>query len=57
MLLDDSVRLTEALRSAGGEAELEIWPRMPHGWHLYARILPEGQRAITRIGDFVQAKA
>jgi len=30
---------------------------MPHGWHLYARILPEGQRAITRIGDFVQAKA
>jgi monoterpene epsilon-lactone hydrolase len=57
MLLDDSVRMAENLRSAGGHAELEIWPRMPHGWHLYARILPEGQRAVRRVGEFVQAHA
>jgi acetyl esterase/lipase len=57
MLFDDSVRVAERLRSAGGEAELEIWPRMPHGWHLYARILPEAQQAISRVGEFVQAKA
>jgi acetyl esterase/lipase len=56
MLLDDSLRIAEKLRSAGGQVELEIWPRMPHGWHLYARILPEGQRAIRRIGEFVQAR-
>jgi monoterpene epsilon-lactone hydrolase len=55
VLLDDSVRIAEKLRCAGGQVELEIWPRMPHGWHLYARIVPEGQRAITRIGEFVQA--
>ncbi|MET0537550.1 MAG: alpha/beta hydrolase [Xanthobacteraceae bacterium] len=55
MLLDDSVRIAEKLRCAGGQVELEIWPRMPHGWHLYARIVPEGQRAITQIGEFVQA--
>jgi hypothetical protein len=23
---------------------------MPHGWHHYARIIPEGRRAIERIG-------
>jgi monoterpene epsilon-lactone hydrolase len=54
MLLDDSVRIAEKLRCAGGQVE-QIWPRMPHGWHLYARIVPEGQRAIARIGEFVQA--
>jgi acetyl esterase/lipase len=57
MLFDDSVRVAERLRSAGAQAELEIWPRMPHGWHLYARILPEARQAISRIGEFVQAKA
>ena len=35
-------------------AELEIWPRMPHVWHLFARILPEARQAIERIGAFVR---
>jgi acetyl esterase/lipase len=54
ILLDDATRMAERLRAAGCSVELEIWPRMPHVWPLFARILPEGHRAIERIGDFVR---
>lgn len=54
ILRADAERMTESLRQAGCVAELEVWPRMPHVWHLYARILPEGQQAVTRVGDFVR---
>jgi epsilon-lactone hydrolase len=56
ILRDDAVRMAEKFREAGGEVELEEWPRMPHGWHHYARIIPEGRRAIERIGAFVQTR-
>ena len=46
--------MAEKLRSAACAVELEIWPRMPHVWHLFARIVPEGRQAIERIGDFVR---
>jgi hypothetical protein len=29
---------------------------MPHAWHLFARIIPEGRRAIERIGEFLQRR-
>jgi len=32
MLRDDSVRLVAQAREAGVEAELEVWPDVPHGW-------------------------
>jgi acetyl esterase/lipase len=56
ILRDDAVRMAERLRSAGCPAELEIWPRMPHVWPLFARILPEGARAMERIGAFVRGR-
>jgi epsilon-lactone hydrolase len=54
ILRDDSVRMADNLRAAGSPVEIEVWPRMPHVWQLYARVLPEGRRAIARIGTFVQ---
>ncbi len=54
VLLDDAVRMAGRLKAAGCKVEIEVWPRMPHAWHLYARILPEGREAIERIGRFVQ---
>jgi epsilon-lactone hydrolase len=54
ILRDDSVRMADKLRAAGSPVEIEIWPRMPHVWQLFARVLPEGRRAIRRIGAFVQ---
>lgn len=55
-LLDDAVRMAERLRAAGGDVELELWPRMFHVWHMFARILPEGRAAIARIGAFLRAR-
>jgi acetyl esterase/lipase len=54
ILRDDSVRMAEKLRASGCSVELEIWPRMPHAWHLYARVLPEARLAIARIGEFLR---
>jgi acetyl esterase/lipase len=54
VLLDDAVRMADRLRTAGCSVELEIWPRMPHAWQLFARVLPEARKAVARIGAFVQ---
>ena len=54
ILLDDSVRMADRLRAKGRNIELEIWPRMPHVWHLFAPVLPEARQAIARIGAFAQ---
>ncbi len=54
ILLDDSTRIAEKAKAAGVKVELESWPEMVHVWHVYAKILPEGQQAIDRIGQYVQ---
>src|SRR5262245_28553188 len=56
VLLDDSVRLAARMREAGCEVELEVWPRMPHVWQVWARLMPEARQAVARIGAFVQSK-
>jgi acetyl esterase/lipase len=53
ILHDDAMRTAENLRSAGCAVQIEVWPRMPHGWHLFAPVLPEARTAIERIGAFV----
>ncbi len=52
ILRDDAVRMAEKLRRHNPQSRLEIWPRMPHVWQLYAPILPEARSAIARIGEF-----
>jgi len=54
VLRDDAVRMADRMRAAGCRVELEIWPRMPHAWQLFAPLLPEANRAIFRIGAFVR---
>jgi acetyl esterase/lipase len=53
-LLDDSVRLAERAKAAGVDVPLEVWDDMIHVWHFFAAMLPEGQQAIDRIGEFVR---
>jgi len=48
--------MADKLRAAGCDVEIEIWPRMPHAWHHFARVLPEGRDAIARIGAFLQQR-
>ena len=54
VLRDDATRMADRLRAAGCEVALEVWPRMPHVWHLFASVMPEARRAIARIGAFVR---
>jgi len=53
-LLDDATRLAERAKSAGVDVILEPWEDMIHVWHTFAEMLPEGQKAIERIGEFVR---
>ena len=54
VLRDDAVRMAEKMQRAHCQAELQIWPRMPHVWHFLAPILPEAREAIAEISKFVQ---
>ena len=53
-LLDDATRLVERATAAGVDATLECWEEMIHVWHIFAAMLPEGQQAIDRVGEFVR---
>jgi monoterpene epsilon-lactone hydrolase len=56
-LFDDAKRLAERARAAGVDVTLEPWDDMIHMWHMYAAMLPEGQQAIDRIGEFIRQHA
>lgn len=53
MLLDDSRRLAEKVRQAGGKVILEEYPKMFHGFHVFERFLGNSKKAIENIGRFV----
>ena len=55
-LYDDSTRLAERARAAGVDVTFEPWDDMIHIWHFFAPILPEGQQAIERIGEYVRER-
>ncbi|RCU52868.1 MULTISPECIES: alpha/beta hydrolase [Corallincola] len=55
VLLDDSVRLAEKVKAAGGEVNLSIWEGMPHVFPIFHQ-LPEAQQAIQQCGQFVVDK-
>ena len=56
-LLDDSTRLAERAKAAGVDVALEVWDDMIHVWQFFAAMLPEGQQAIDRIGEFIRKHA
>jgi len=56
ILLDDSTRFAARARAAGVEVTLEVWDEMPHCWHTFAGFLPEADRAIERIGTWLQER-
>ena len=54
-LLDDSIRLAGRAAAAGVPVRLDVWPDMPHIWHIFHPILTAGRKAIEQGGAFVQA--
>ena len=53
----DTEKVAERARAARVDATAEIWPEMPHVWHMFAPTLPEGQEAIDRLGEFINQHA
>lgn len=56
ILLSDSVRVAEAARRAGGQAELKVWDAMWHVWPMYPE-LPEADAALEEIARFLDGLA
>ena len=54
ILFDDARRLADCARAAAVDVTLEPWDDMIHMWHFFAAMLPEGQQAIDRIGQFIR---
>lgn len=55
-LLDDSRTLEKNAKAAGVDVTLEVWPEMIHVWHLFHPVLPEGVKALERIGEYLNGK-
>jgi acetyl esterase/lipase len=55
ILLDDATRLAARAGAADVSVRLEIWPRMPHVWHLFGFMLSEGRDAIRNAGAFLES--
>jgi len=54
ILRDDAVRMADAMRAAGCDVELQVWPKMPHTWQLLAPVLPEARAALREIARFLE---
>lgn len=54
ILLDDSVRLAERIKSVNGDVHLEIWPKLPHVWQFCQIFLPEARLALKQAADFAR---
>ena len=55
MLLSDSVRFYQAIKMAGGEAELDVYEGMPHVFSGYMQGTPEQKEAFAEIVRFWKA--
>ena len=53
VLLDDSTRLAQALRSAGVAVELDIAPEMWHVYQGFFSMVPEARDALIRAAEFL----
>lgn len=53
-LRDDSVLAAHQARAAGVDAQLDVWPVLPHAFLLFERLFPETGRAREDIIDFIR---
>ena len=54
ILLDDSTRFAKRAQESGVEVTLEVWDGMIHVFQAFATLIPEGKKAIKKIGIFMQ---
>ncbi len=53
MLAADAIALTDDIRAAGGECDLQIWPDQVHVFQALPRMTPEARPAMRHISGFI----
>lgn len=53
-LLDDSTRIADRIRAAGGEVDLEVFEDLIHVFQSMAPHVPESVEAIEKLGSFLE---
>ena len=56
VLLDDSVRFVDRARTAGVDAQLDVWEGMAHGFVVSVGRLNASTQALQQIGSFLSAR-
>jgi acetyl esterase/lipase len=56
ILLDDATRTAGALATADVDVTLQVWPGVPHGFHVMGANLPPAVKAIDAVGAFLAAR-
>jgi monoterpene epsilon-lactone hydrolase len=56
ILLSDSTRFADKLRTAGVDVELEVFPEMWHVFQLFVGKMPESKAAVKKIGAYIQGR-
>ncbi|MFJ5260043.1 alpha/beta hydrolase [Streptomyces sp. NPDC088387] len=56
IMLSDAVRLAEHLAAAQVRVNLEVWPGMPHVWHLFSEDLKDADAALESAVGFLDAR-
>lgn len=52
-ILDDSLRLAKKMRQDGCDVNIQVWNDCMHVWQFLGGIMPEANRAISKIGEFI----
>ena len=55
ILQDDSLRMAEVLRAAGGCVTCDIWKGCPHVWQMLDGYVPEARAALVATAAFIHA--
>ncbi|HLL70665.1 MAG TPA: alpha/beta hydrolase [Pyrinomonadaceae bacterium] len=53
LLLDDSRRVHDKIRAAGGTSRLEIYEDVAHCWQMLDGLVPEARRALRQAASFI----
>lgn len=56
VLYDDSTRLVEKAKTAGVDADLQVWPDMPHVHQIAHSFVPEAEAALRDMAGFFRTR-
>lgn len=56
VFLSDSCRFCDEIKAAGGQAELKVWKKMWHIFHMQAALVPESKKALGELCSFIKDK-